>query len=230
MIWVFAGAYSFGFFNRRKKRQNDVTGDKDPYGVWKNVLIVAWTGTRGVISMASALALPLTLYNGNAFPQRHLIIFVCFVVIFVTLVVQGFSLPLLIRLLGVKPSDNEDKEEKELQLYIVNNTLHFIDYEFNPLPEERIRRELKNKYEQLAGKLTREISTHARNEREDEQLPVRTLTDTQKAQIEIARFQRELLLKLHKDGRFSDAAIREVERDMDIDELKLNQLLPKEDQ
>jgi len=52
----------------------------------------------------------------------------------------------------------------------------------------------------------------------------------QKAQIEIGRFQRELLLKLHKDGQFSDTAIRQVERDMDIDELKLNQLLPKEDQ
>jgi len=203
--------------------------DKDRYDDWKNVLIVAWTGTRGVISMASALALPLTLYNGNAFPQRHLIIFICFVVIFVTLVVQGFSLPLLIRLLDVKPSINEDKEEKELQLYIVNSTLHFIDYEFNPQPAERIRMEMKKKYEQLAGKLVNEISTHTRNENKEEQVPVRILTDMQKAQIAIGRFQRQLLLKLHNDGRFSDAAIRQVERDMDIDDLKLNQLLPKED-
>ena len=180
--------------------------------------------------MASALALPLTLYNGNAFPQRHLIIFVCFVVIFVTLVVQGFSLPLLIRLLHVKPSINEDKEEKELQLYVVNSTLHFIDYEFYPLPEERIRIELIKKYELVAVKLVKEISTHTRNEKEEEQLPVRMLTAMQKAQIEIGRFQRKLLLQLHKDGRFSDNAIKQVERDMDIDELKLNQLLPKEDQ
>jgi Na+/H+ antiporter len=225
MIWVFAGAYSFRFFNRGKKH-NDALPDKDRYGNWKNVLIVAWTGTRGVISMASALALPLTLYNGKAFPQRHLIIFVCFVVIFVTLVVQGFSLPLLIRILGVKPSNNEDKEAKELQLYVVNSTLHFIDYDFDPQPEERIRTALKKKYEQLAGKLVKEIKTHTRNEKREEQLPVRTLTDMQKAQIEIGRFQRELLLKLHKEGQFSDIAIRQVERDMDIDELKLNQSLP----
>lgn len=230
MIWVFAGAYSFRFFNRRKKRHLDALPDKDQYGDWKNVLIVAWTGTRGVISMASALALPLTLYNGNAFPQRHLIIFVCFVVIFVTLVVQGFSLPLLIRLLHVKPSINEDKEEKELQLYVVNSTLHFIDYEFYPLPEERIRIELIKKYELVAIKLVKEISTHTRNEKAEEQLPVRMLTAMQKAQIEIGRFQRKLLLQLHKDGRFSDNAIKQVERDMDIDELKLNQLLPKVDQ
>jgi CPA1 family monovalent cation:H+ antiporter len=230
MIWVFAGAYSFRLFNRRKEKHNDALPDKDRYGDWKNVLIVAWTGTRGVISMASALALPLTFYNGNAFPQRHLIIFVCFVVIFVTLVVQGFSLPLLIRLLQVKPSINEDKEEKELQLYVVNSTLHFIDYEFYPLPEERIRIELIKKYELLAVKLVKEIGTHTRNEKEEEQFPVRMLTAMQKAQIEIGQFQRKLLLKLHKDGRFSDTAIKQVERDMDIDELKLNQLLPKEDQ
>jgi len=225
MIWVFAGAYSFRFFNRDKKH-NDTPPDKDRYGDWKNILIVAWTGTRGVISMASALALPLTLYNGKAFPQRHLIIFICFVVIFATLVVQGFSLPLLIKLLGVEPSNNEDKEEKELQLYVVNSTLHFIDYEIDQQPEDRIRMELKKKYEQLARKLVKEINTHTRNEKQEEQLPVRTLTGMQKAQIEIGRFQRELLLKLHKDGQFSDIAIKQVETDMDIDELKLNQSLP----
>lgn len=229
MIWVFAGAYSFRFFSRDKKDHNDALPVKDRYGDWKNVLIVAWTGTRGVISMATALALPLTLYNGNAFPQRHLIIFLSFVVIFITLVVQGFSLPLLIRLLGVKPSVNEDKEEKELQLYVVNSTLHFIEYEFDA-SEEWIRKELINKYGQLAGKLIKEINTHTQNESEEDQLPVRTLTGMQKAQIEIGRFQRELLLQLHKDGRFSDTAIRQVERGMDIDEMKLNQLLPKEDQ
>jgi CPA1 family monovalent cation:H+ antiporter len=132
----------------------------------------------------------------------------------------------LIKLLGVEPSNNEDKEEKELQLYVVNSTLHFIDYEIDPQPADRIRMELKKKYEQLARKLSKEIKTHTRNEKQEEQLPVRTLTDMQKAQIEIGRFQRELLLKLHKDGQFSDIAIKQVERDMDIDELKLNQSLP----
>jgi monovalent cation/hydrogen antiporter len=226
MLWVFAGAYIVKWVSRKKNNGDDQKGDD----TWKNVSIVAWTGTRGVISMATALALPLTLYNGEQFPQRHLIIFVSFVVIFVTLVVQGFSLPPLIRLLGVKPAAPEDKEEKELQLYVVNGTLHFIDDGLYPKPEEWIRKDLKRKYEQLAAKLTGEISTHSLNENREGQLPVRTLTAAQKAQIEIARFQRDLLLQVHKEGRFSDAAIREVERDLDIDELKLNQLLPKDDQ
>jgi monovalent cation/hydrogen antiporter len=91
MIWVFGSAYFFSVFNREKKELNEVPPDQNRYGDWKNVLIVAWTGTRGVISMALALALPLTLYNGDTFLQRHLIVFVCFVVVFITLVVQGFS-------------------------------------------------------------------------------------------------------------------------------------------
>ena len=230
ILWVFTSASLSRIFSPKNKNANngDESADKDQADTWKNVVIVAWTGTRGVISMATALALPLALKNGKLFTQRPLILFLCFVVIFVTLVVQGFSLPLLIRLLKVKPSVNEDKEEKELQLYLDQSTLHFIDHEFNPKPEPVIIKELKLKYEQSAIKLVKEIGTHTRNERKTEQMPVRTLTPLQEAQKEISRFQRELLLKLHKDGNFSDTAIRKVERDMDIDELKFNQLLPKE--
>ena len=151
--------------------------------------------------------------------------------IFVTLVVQGFSLPVLIKLPGVKPSHNDDKELKELQLYLVNSTLYFIDDEYGPELKDTIREELKTKYRRIAEKLGKEISTHLRNEKGEKQQPVRRLTDMQKAQIEISRFQRELLLKLHKSGQFSDIAIKQAERDMDIEELKLNQSLPpKKDQ
>jgi len=230
ILWVFASASLSRFFRSKNKDGKSITEHAEENDdTWKNVVIVAWTGTRGVISMAAALALPLTLRNGKLFTQRPLILFLCFVVIFVTLVVQGFSLPLLIRLLKVKPSVNEDKEEKELQLYLDKSTLHFIDYEFDPKPNPDIVKELKIKYEQSTAKLVKEIGTHTRNERKKVQLPVRSLTPLQEAQIEISRFQRDLLLKLHKDGNFSDTAIRNVERDMDIDELKFNQLLPKEE-
>jgi monovalent cation/hydrogen antiporter len=229
IAWVFAGAYSTNIFKRKKKIAGGIPV-KDDETTWKNVLIISWTGTRGILSLAAALALPLTLYHGTAFPQRALILFLCFVVIFITLVVQGLSLPLLIRLLGMKPGNNEDKEAKELQLYIVNNTLHYIDDEFSMVKELRLKKKLKTKYENMAEKLTGEIYTHKQNEHkeEDEQLPVITLTPIQHAQVEIGKFQRELLLKLHKSGTFSDTAIKEAERDMDIDDLKFNQLLPIE--
>jgi NhaP-type Na+/H+ or K+/H+ antiporter len=71
--------------------------------------------------------------------------FLCFVVIFVTLVCAGILPPLLIRLLKVKPSGNEDKEEKRAAIVFRQSTLHFIDHEFNPKPEPVIIKELKLK-------------------------------------------------------------------------------------
>jgi CPA1 family monovalent cation:H+ antiporter len=82
------------------------------------------------------------------------------------------------------------------------------------------------KYEGEAIRLESEIHTHILNDREEKQLPV-IISPQYEALMTIKRFQRELLLQLRKRRDSSDTAIREVERDMDIDELKLNQSLPK---
>ncbi|MBC7828510.1 MAG: Na+/H+ antiporter [Chitinophagaceae bacterium] len=228
IIWVFAGAYWNNIFKKKSGSGQSVSGNDDQ--TWKNVLIVAWTGTRGVISLATALAIPLTLQDGSAFPKRNSIIFLAFVVIFVTLVVQGLSLPLLVRLLGIKSQNYPDREEKELQLYLANNTLQFLEHEF-PVPlDVKLREQLKKKYEEMIKDLTREISIHKKATRENEDSPVIPTDPIVNAQLEIKKFQRDLLIKLHKEGEFSDDALRQVERKMDVDELKLNLQLPKEEQ
>jgi monovalent cation/hydrogen antiporter len=228
IIWVFAGASKKKFFQIRKKPADDkvVTDDDD---TWKNVLIVAWTGTRGVISLATALALPLFLENGDPFPKRHSIIFLAFVVIFVTLVVQGLSLPLLIRWLKIKPQDNTATEEKELQLYLASSTLNFIEHEMPVQSDNKLQEQLKSKYEKLIQDLTKEIRRHKKAKRNDEEIKVPPPNALVNAQLEISKFKRELLVKMHKEGEFSDAAIRQVEREMDIDELKLELKVPKEE-
>ncbi|MEO7529918.1 MAG: cation:proton antiporter, partial [Sediminibacterium sp.] len=221
------GASITNIFHHKKKSAEEIA-ESEPIP-WKNILIIAWTGTRGVLSLAAALALPLVLHTGRVFPQRHLILFLAFVVIFVTLVVQGLSLPLLIRVLNIKPDTNESKEQKELQLHILQNTLHFIDKELPVELSPDTKNELKNKYNARADKLVKEIRIHKRNENKDTPTPVTIVTPLLNAQIEIAKFQRELLIKIHKEGAHSDAAIKEVQRDMDIDDLKLNQQLPKDE-
>lgn len=225
VIWVFAGAYStrFNFFNRKNK-------EEEPEIIpWKNILIIAWTGTRGVLSLATALALPLVLHTGKSFPQRHMILFLAFVVIFVTLVVQGLSLPWLIRVLDIKPDIAEDREQKELELRIVQNTMHYIDRELTVKISDDAKMTLKNKYNARADKLAKEIRAHQRNEAKSNPAPVSVITPTISAQLEIGKFQRDLLVRLHKEGAYSDVAIKEVQRSMDIDDMKLNQMLPKED-
>ena len=226
IIWVFAGASWQSFFRKKDKEKTDQTFIDN---TWKNVLVVAWTGTRGVLSLATALALPLFLDDGAAFPKRSSIIFLAFVVIFVTLVVQGLSLPLLIRILKIKPEDNTDEEQKELQLYLANSTVHFIEKDFPIQGDNKLQGQLKADYEQLIRKLTKEIKLHKRARYHNVEVQPPVPDNLLNARLEINKFQRELLIKLHKDGDFSDAAIRHVEREMDIDELKLNQELPKEE-
>ncbi len=229
VLWVFAGAYVTKMFRSKKITEEDANAEAEPIP-WKNILIIAWTGTRGVLSLAAALALPLLLNTGKSFPQRHLILFLAFVVIFVTLVVQGLSLPWLIRILHIKPDTSESKEQKELQLHILQSTIHFIDTDLPIRLDADAKKQLKNKYNTLADKLSKEIRIHQRYENKDIPAPLPTVTPSLNAQIEIGKFQRELLIKIHKEGAFSDVAIKEVQRDMDIDDLKLNQLLPKEDE
>jgi monovalent cation/hydrogen antiporter len=227
IIWVFAGVSSQTFFQKKKKTTDDLPPGGNQDSTWKNVLVVAWTGTRGVISLAAALALPLVLEDGTAFPKRNSIIFLAFVVIFITLVVQGLSLPLLIRWLKIKPEDNTIEEEKELQLYLATNTLNFIEQDFPMELDNKLQEQLKKRYELKVNDLTKEIRRQKKAKRNDEEIEPSPPTDLTNAQLEISKFKRELLIRIHKEGEFSDEAIKKVEREMDIDELKLELKVPK---
>src|SRR5256884_5320439 len=109
VLWVFPATYLPRWLFKTIR-------EKDPYPKWQHVTIVAWTGMRGVVSLAAALALPDTIRDGSPFPGRDLILFLTFIVILATLVVQGLSLPPLIRWLGVKDDGSMGKEEREARL------------------------------------------------------------------------------------------------------------------
>ena len=226
IIWVFGGAYWFKIFHAVKKETGAADDSTDPDDTWKNVMVVAWTGTRGVISLAAALALPLVMEDGGAFPKRRSIIFLAFVVIFVTLVVQGLSLPLLIKWLKIKPQHNEGMEANELQLHLASSTLHFIETELQLPRNIKCQQQLKNKYEGEIQQLTKEIKRHKKAHRFNKTIEDAPPDELYIAQVAISKFQRELLIKAHKEGEFSDTVIRQVEREMDLDDLKLKLQLP----
>lgn len=108
ILWVVPGAYVPRWLDRLLGRSTD------PYPPWQAVAVVGWSGMRGVVSLAVALAIPVKLENGAPFPCRDLILFLTFWVIFGTLVGQGLTLPLLIRGLGVdKMAETEPPDEAE---------------------------------------------------------------------------------------------------------------------
>jgi CPA1 family monovalent cation:H+ antiporter len=101
LVWMFPGAYLPRWLDRK------LFGIPTPYPPWQNVAVVGWTGMRGVVSLAAALALPLKTAAGTPFPGRELIQFLTFCVIFATVVGQGLTLPILIRALDVTAPPEE---------------------------------------------------------------------------------------------------------------------------
>jgi len=96
---------------------NTVAGEvRDPYPPWELAAVGGWSGMRGIVSLAAALALPVFLENGEPFPNRALIIFLTFAVILATLVVQGLTLTPLIRVLNLHDDGGEEREENKARL------------------------------------------------------------------------------------------------------------------
>src|SRR5437879_6390230 len=147
ILWVFPATYLPRLLFSSIRRC-------DPYPAWQHVTIVAWTGMRGVVSLAAALALPLTVQDGSPFPGRELILFLTFVVILATLVVQGLSLPALIRWLGVEDDRSEEKEERQARLLANQSALARIEELAGSDPvsrdtAQRIRSEYEDRIRQL---------------------------------------------------------------------------------
>jgi Na+/H+ antiporter len=217
ILWVFGASYSF-FKSKHSADEGDT---------WKNVLIVAWTGTRGVVSLATALALPLTLANGDEFPHRSLILFLAFVVIFITLVVQGLSLPLLVKLLRVKAHPHAD-EERDLRLLMATNVLSFIDHELSDTLNDQIKGQIKRPYTEMTRRLSKELKEDNGGSRVV--YPAPDGLSLLEAKQEVHQFQRQLLINFHKSGTFNQSTIRLLEKELDYEEMQLNRMMKKKHQ
>ncbi|HEY4415021.1 MAG TPA: Na+/H+ antiporter [Verrucomicrobiae bacterium] len=183
---------------------------KDPYPNWRYVTIIAWTGMRGVVSLAAALALT------NTFPHRDLILFLTFIVIVTTLVVQGLSLPPLIRWLGIEDDGSELKEEREARLQANRAALSRLNQiqEKNPEKAEvlqRLRIEYEDHIQQIEG----------------EQIPGASAalrlfsSEYERLSHEALQVERSTLLQLRDANVINDEILRRVQRDIDLAEIRL---------
>src|SRR4029434_3378226 len=145
--WVIPGTY----LSRLLRNERHMG---DPTLSWQQVAILGWSGMRGVVSLAAAFALPLALPTGQPFPGRDYILFVAFSVILVTLVLQGLTLPVLIRKLGVPRGAETDEEERLARLEANKAALEWIEEaraksNFSPDAVDRLRAEYDERIEQL---------------------------------------------------------------------------------
>lgn len=229
IIWVFIGAYNQVLFGR-KKIVDTTSENMEEEISWKNVLIVAWTGSRGVVSLATALALPLTISKGVPFPLREQVLFFTFVVILFTLVVQGLTLPLLIRMLGITKAEATQKEEdKDLELTLTEQTLQFIKKDFPLELEDKVMDQVRKIYETNYGILSQKKSLNPFT-RSKQLNQLNIITQLLSAQLEIVKYQRDLLLKFQKEGTFNEETISKAELDLDIEELRINNMMEKREE
>jgi monovalent cation/hydrogen antiporter len=178
--------------------------------------VLAGSGMRGAVSLAVALALPYTTHGGGAFPKRGLIVFLTFAVILFTLVVQGLSLPPLIRRLGVSDPRGDADEELRARLIATKAALAQIDALAG---EEWTRQETVERLRALYQYRQRRLAARA-GKIQDEGYEDRSLAYQQMVQLVLGA-QRDALLRLRSDGGVSNEVMLRVMHEFDLEESRL---------
>ncbi|MEK6251580.1 MAG: Na+/H+ antiporter [Actinomycetota bacterium] len=184
---------------------------------WRTRLIVAWAGMRGAVSLAAALALPLQTDAGAAFPQRNLIIFLAFSVILFTLVVQGLTLPWLLRRLKVCDDGREEQDEEVLaRLHAAAAALERLE----ELAREDWTRDdtierVRNAYEYRQRRFNALRDGDDSDGYEDRSISYQRLLR------ELLEAQRRAVVELRNSGEISNDVMTRVERELDLEDSRL---------
>ncbi|HZO36624.1 MAG TPA: Na+/H+ antiporter [Solirubrobacteraceae bacterium] len=209
LVWMFTVPYIIRAIDRRpaqRLRRVDAQGR----------LVIAWSGMRGAVSLAVALAIPLSIDGGGAFPQRDLIVFLTFAVIFFSLVVQGLTLPGLIRRLGVSDGGADEEADVRARLVAAKAAIAELDALAG---EEWTRDETVERLRGFYEYRTRRFAARA-GKIDDDGYEDRTLAYQQTLQ-RILGAQREALLRLRSDGDLSNEAMNRILRELDLEESRL---------
>jgi monovalent cation/hydrogen antiporter len=209
IVWFFTVPYLIRALDRRPSQRPRRVGARPR-------VVLAWSGMRGAVSLAAALAVPLFTNAGQPFPSRNLIIFLTFAVIFGTLVLQGLTLPMLIRRLQVVRDGSEEAEEIRARLVATKAALRQLD----ELAKEEWTRE--DTIERLRGMYDyrrRRFAARA-GKVEDDGYEDRSLAFQQVVQSVLAA-QRAALVDARDEGAISNETMNSVIRDLDLEESRL---------
>jgi CPA1 family monovalent cation:H+ antiporter len=208
-IWVYPAIYLPRWLSPSLRR-------RDPLPPWQWVFLLAFVGVRGVVSLAAALALPLTTAAGAPFPDRDLILFVTFGIIVVTLIGQGLALPSVVRWLGLAAhaADERDREHKaELAaraeaLNVAHGRLKQFVADGRVTPEAHAI--LRARHEYRAGRLPQTTPDG-----------IDTAVVAAELRMELIAAEREYIYGLLQRGQITDEARRRIERELDLEEASI---------
>jgi len=210
LLWVYPSAYLPRWLG----------GSRDPANGARPSLaeatLLGWGGMRGVLSLAAALALPLVLPSGASFPQRNPMLLLTFVVILLSLLVQGLTLRPLIRWLGLKADGLAEREELELRVQLAERSLAYLHgpTAASQAPAEILGR-MQNRYQIRLDRL------RLRATEGPEAVPDTALSPFQQLQEVLIRYERGVLEELRSAQSISEEALRKLENELDLEEGRL---------
>jgi CPA1 family monovalent cation:H+ antiporter len=201
-IWVFAASFLPGSPRR-------VIAQRDPVLAWRLVFVVGWAGLRGAVSLAAALALPA------AFPERNLVLLVTFGVILVTLVAQGLTLPFVVRRVGWDGVEADGDEPTLARTAAYEAGLAEVERDRPLWPThqpmlDRLEASLRDRSQHLATDNPVETAERRQERIEHEQI-----------QHGVIEAQRMAVAELRDGGQINDQTLRAIERELDLEELRM---------
>jgi Na+/H+ antiporter len=187
-------------------------------GDWRERLAVGWSGMRGAVSLAAALAIPLELDNGQPFTDRDLVIYLTVAVIAATLVLQGLTLPALISRLGLSRPRLFAPDEAVARLAAAQSALDRLDeleQGGDPVPDVAVDR-LRELYQARFARCVASLQG------DDRALPVENpLTGYRELRRDLIQRERAVLLQMRNENRLKVDVLRRLERELDLDEARL---------
>jgi Na+/H+ antiporter len=208
MLWMFPAA-ELAYRIRR-----GISGSSAKRPKAREVFVIGWTGMRGVIALAAAISIPETLANGAPFGARNLIVFLTFSVILVTLVLQGLTLPPLIRILGLSSASGSNAEECSARRTMLEEAIAYLEAGRTTDDESMV-----HVYEDLEHRYRHRLAAVGGVSEDDGHghTPASYQRLREIAQGAV-RAERRAMIRLRDEGRLSDDAMRMMERDLDLQE------------
>jgi CPA1 family monovalent cation:H+ antiporter len=205
LVWVPVFTYLPRFLFRSVR-------EHDPYPPWQWPAIISWAGIRGAVSLAAALALP------NDFPQRGLIVFLTFAVIVSTLVLQGLTLPAMIRVLNVSDDGKAEREDAKARIRAAEAALARLE---ELVDDGAVRPETADR---LRGLLNfRRTRFGARFDDSDDGAIEEQSIAYQRVMRDLLDAERDELVALRNRGVIDDTVMHRVQRDLDLEAARLDQ-------
>jgi CPA1 family monovalent cation:H+ antiporter len=199
---------------------------RDPSPSWQSPFALAFTGVRGIVSLAAALATPLTTESGAPFPHRDLILFLTFSVILVTLVGQGLLLPSVIRWLGLANAGRQERHEDRAEEFIARRQA--IEATIKRLDQLAVERGLPEEFGESLRALHRDRLRRAEHRSDGDESHMKLVEVYDEIEFTLIATERDLINDLYRRGKLKDEARRRIERELDLRDAHLTNLRAEE--